>query len=74
MQIKFLAGAKKDLRWFKQYYMQVFPEGRVNADRNYHAGIVRLFLGFGVMDIIWRYATIFPVYSFQRLKGHCQVV
>jgi plasmid stabilization system protein ParE len=35
MKIIFLAGAKADLRWFKRYYMQVFPEGRVNADQQY---------------------------------------
>ena len=37
MQIVFLASAVPDLRWFKTYYMRVFPEGRRNADQQYHA-------------------------------------
>ncbi len=36
MKIVFLASAKPDLRWFKRYYMAVFPEGRRNADQQYH--------------------------------------
>jgi len=37
MKIVFLAAAKQDLRWFKTYYIQAFPEGRANADRQYRA-------------------------------------
>ncbi|MFV0292882.1 MAG: type II toxin-antitoxin system RelE/ParE family toxin [Paracoccus sp. (in: a-proteobacteria)] len=37
MKIVFLAFAKPDLRWFKRYYMYVFPEGRRNADQHYYA-------------------------------------
>ena len=37
MNIIFLETAKYDLRWFKQYYTRVFPEGRSNADRQYRA-------------------------------------
>jgi plasmid stabilization system protein ParE len=35
MDIVFLASAKADLRWFKQYYTAVFPEGKANADRQF---------------------------------------
>ena len=35
MKIVFLAKAKTDLRWFKRYYMSVFPQGRENADQHY---------------------------------------
>lgn len=35
MKIVYLASAKKDLRWFKQYYMQVFPQGREKADNHF---------------------------------------
>lgn len=37
MEIVFLASAKADLRWFKQYYMRVFPDGKKNADQQFHA-------------------------------------
>lgn len=37
MKILLLASAKADLRWFKRYYMQVFPSGRENADQQYRA-------------------------------------
>jgi plasmid stabilization system protein ParE len=37
MKILILASAKADLRWFKRYYMQVFPAGRENADQQYRA-------------------------------------
>lgn len=35
MKIRFLATAKQDLRWFKYYYMNRFPEGRRNADAQF---------------------------------------
>ncbi|WP_299381011.1 type II toxin-antitoxin system RelE/ParE family toxin [uncultured Kiloniella sp.] len=41
MQIKFLAKAKADLRWFKQYYVQVFPAGQTKANQQY-AGLLIL--------------------------------
>lgn len=37
MKIVFLPSSKADLRWFKQYYINVFPEGRRNADQQYQA-------------------------------------
>jgi plasmid stabilization system protein ParE len=37
MKIYILETAKDDLRWFKKYYMKVFPEGRQSADRQYRA-------------------------------------
>jgi len=37
MKIIILAEAKADLRWFKHYYTRVFPEGRKNADQQYHS-------------------------------------
>ena len=42
MQIKFLADAKADLRWFKQYYSRVFPAGRSKADQQYRALLMLL--------------------------------
>jgi plasmid stabilization system protein ParE len=42
MQIKFLAEAKADLRWFKQYYSRVFPAGRRKADQQYRALLILL--------------------------------
>lgn len=35
MKIIYLALAKRDLRWFKSYYMQVFPQGREVADSQF---------------------------------------
>jgi plasmid stabilization system protein ParE len=35
MKIVFLAAAKLDLRWFKRYYMEVFPAGRAKADAHF---------------------------------------
>lgn len=35
MILVFLAKAKADLRWFKQYYTNVFPEGKTNADKQF---------------------------------------
>ncbi|WP_039019230.1 type II toxin-antitoxin system RelE/ParE family toxin [Halocynthiibacter namhaensis] len=35
MKILILASAKPDLRWFKQYYMRVFPAGRESADHQF---------------------------------------
>lgn len=37
MKIIFLPSSKADLRWFKRYYISVFPEGRRNADQQYQA-------------------------------------
>lgn len=37
MKIVFLDAAKPDLRWFKRYYITIFPEGRRNADQQYRA-------------------------------------
>jgi len=37
MQIIFLPKARADLRWFKRYYLEVFPEGRSKAERQYRA-------------------------------------
>ncbi len=37
MKIIYLASASPDLRWFKQYYMRVFPAGRENADKHFLA-------------------------------------
>ena len=42
MQITFLASAKPDLRWFKHYYMRVFPAGRTKADKQYRAILILL--------------------------------
>ncbi|MEP5757789.1 MAG: type II toxin-antitoxin system RelE/ParE family toxin [Litoreibacter sp.] len=42
MQTKFLDGTKADLRWFKQYYSQVFPAGRTKADQQYRALLIFL--------------------------------
>ena len=35
MKIVFLASSSNDLRWFKRYYVSVFPEGRKKADKQY---------------------------------------
>ena len=37
MKIFFLETAMYDLRWFKQYYTRVFPEGRSNTNQQYRA-------------------------------------
>ena len=37
MRLVFLASSIDDLRWFKQYYMNVFPEGRVKANKQFLA-------------------------------------
>ncbi|WP_281990722.1 type II toxin-antitoxin system RelE/ParE family toxin [Sulfitobacter geojensis] len=42
MQIKFLDETKADLRWFKQYYSQVFPAGRTKADQQYRSLLILL--------------------------------
>ena len=42
MQIKFLDETKADLRWFKQYYSQVFPARRTKADQQYRALLILL--------------------------------
>ena len=35
MRVVYLATTEGDLRWFKRYYTQVFPEGRKNADAHF---------------------------------------
>lgn len=35
MRIVFLASSKADLRWFKQYYVSRFPQGRKKADAHF---------------------------------------
>lgn len=35
MKLVFLPSTKGDLRWFKRYYMRVFPEGKPNADKQF---------------------------------------
>lgn len=37
MRIVFLASTKADLRWFKQYYTNVFPQGKHKADSQFLA-------------------------------------
>lgn len=37
MQIKFLPTTTADLRWFKRYYVDVFPAGRPKANQQYRA-------------------------------------
>ena len=37
MKLVYLKTAIADLRWFKLYYMTVFPEGRVKADQAFLA-------------------------------------
>jgi plasmid stabilization system protein ParE len=37
MKLVFLASAVPDLRWFKAYYVSVFPDGRERADRQFLA-------------------------------------
>lgn len=35
MRLLFLAQAKHDLRWFKRYYIDAFPEGRKKTDEQF---------------------------------------
>ncbi len=35
MKLVFLASSKADFRWFKHYYMSVFPEGWAKADNQF---------------------------------------
>ena len=35
MKLVFVSKAKADLRWFKQYYTNVFPEGKTKADKQF---------------------------------------
>ena len=35
MKIIFLSSSSDDLRWFKRYYVSVFPQGRKKADKHY---------------------------------------
>lgn len=37
MKLVYLKTAIADLRWFKHYYMTVFPEGRLKADQQFSA-------------------------------------
>ena len=37
MNIVFLPSTRKGLRWFRQYYMSVFAEGKMNADKQFLA-------------------------------------
>jgi plasmid stabilization system protein ParE len=37
MRLVYLDSAAADLRWFKQYYSEVFTEGRVKADQQFLA-------------------------------------
>lgn len=37
MKLVFLASTKADLRWFKRYYVSVFPQGRSKADKQFLA-------------------------------------
>ena len=42
MKIVFLASSHNDLRWFKKYYVSVFPMGRKKADERYLATLTIL--------------------------------
>ena len=35
MKLVFLSSSKADLRWFKRYYISVFPEGKTKADKQF---------------------------------------
>lgn len=37
MKIVYLANTRDDLLWMRQYYEIVFPEGRKNAQKQFHA-------------------------------------
>jgi plasmid stabilization system protein ParE len=37
MRLIYLKTAAADLRWFKHYYINVFPEGRMKADQQFLA-------------------------------------
>jgi toxin ParE1/3/4 len=37
MRILFLENSLEDLRWFKRYYTEVFPQGRAKADQQFLA-------------------------------------
>lgn len=43
MKIVFLTSSHSDFRWFKRYYVSVFPQGRTKADKQYLAtlGVLR---------------------------------
>ncbi|WP_417264576.1 type II toxin-antitoxin system RelE/ParE family toxin [Celeribacter sp.] len=76
MQIRFLEEARQDLRWFKQYYMRVFPAGRSKADRQYQALLVLLKtqpkIGHGVEDVPGVFEYVVPGIPFTvlyRLNG-----
>jgi plasmid stabilization system protein ParE len=42
MRISYFALARRDLRWYDQYYKQVFPEGALNAHAHYMRAIMLL--------------------------------
>ena len=42
MKIVFLASSHNDLRWFKKYYVSVFPMDRTKADKRYLATLTLL--------------------------------
>jgi len=37
MKLVFLPSSRSDLRWFKQYYISIFPEGKAKADKQFLA-------------------------------------
>jgi hypothetical protein len=37
MKVIYLPSAKSDMRWFKKYYVSVFPEGKTKAEAQYLA-------------------------------------
>lgn len=42
MDIVFLATAKRDLRWFRSYYVRTFPEGGGKANQEFLGALERL--------------------------------
>jgi plasmid stabilization system protein ParE len=39
MKLEFREQAKRDMRWFRRYYAERFPEGRGRAERHFRATI-----------------------------------
>ncbi len=37
MKLVFLASTARDLRWFKSYYVSVFPDGRIRAETQFRS-------------------------------------
>lgn len=62
MKIKFLASAESDLRWYRHYYEDIFPEGRKRANARYlsatRALMTNPFLGVPLEDADARKFTI----------------